>query len=569
MTGEHPNRIEPSSRTTREPDEQLSVETRGLGPHGDLHHTDGNRATITENVRSESISLRRNLWEVFLLFLLFFVHAGGPPPAINEAHYLCKAKNYWDPGWCANDMFVTSGKAHVVFYSTIGWLTKHFTLDTTAWIGRVIGWLFIAWGLQKLSWHVAPLPYASLLVGLIWIVGVEKADLAGEWIIGGIEAKVLAYGFVLLGLHQLARCRWHWVWPLLGAASAFHVLVGGWSVLAAVFAFLTSKPTWGDCRNQIVPLVIGGTISLGGIVPGLSTMRVEPSTAVAAANIYTYERIAHHLYPAAFSLKNYLQHGLLIAMTIAFASPLRNSTLRPLLLFGLGSVLIGVIGLLIGTLPAVAPDLAARLLRFYWFRSTDAFVPLVLALSTACWLQGQVRWKPSRIAASSIALVTIITFVFMFANRIRVAIPEATRQSLISFDSTKEAEYQRNVYRDWRKVCDWVSRNSSSSDVFLTSRHQQSFKWFAGRAEVVNWKDVPQDAESLLEWRRRMEEIFPRSLGSCRVTFSYRKLRQYRKKYNAQYIIIDKRLTTGNVPLVQVYPHSALSNTTFSIYSLP
>ena len=57
--------------------------------------------------------------------------------------------------------------------------------------------------------------------------------MAGEWMIGGLEAKGLAYVFVLLALGALARGRWRAVWPLLGAASAFHVLVGGWSVVAA------------------------------------------------------------------------------------------------------------------------------------------------------------------------------------------------------------------------------------------------------------------------------------------------------------------------------------------------
>ena len=44
--------------------------------------------------------------------------------------------------------------------------------------------------------------------------------------------------------------------------------------------------------------------------------------------------------------------------------------------FAVGAVAIALVGMVIGILPAYHPDLAARLLRLYWFRLTDAVVPL-------------------------------------------------------------------------------------------------------------------------------------------------------------------------------------------------
>src|SRR5690606_37270496 len=35
----------------------------------------------------------------------------------------------------------------------------------------------------------------------------------------------------------------------------------------------------------------------------------------------------------------------------------------------------------------------------------------------------------------------------------------------------------------------------------------QTFKWYAQRPEVVTWKDVPQDAESVIEWSRRLTRV--------------------------------------------------------------
>ena len=51
------------------------------------------------------------------------------------------------------------------------------------------------------------------------------------------------------------------------------------------------------------------------------------------------------------------------------------------------AVLIALVGLIIGTLPSVMPDVAAKLLRYYWFRLTGLReyqqVPFILAHVTA------------------------------------------------------------------------------------------------------------------------------------------------------------------------------------------
>src|SRR6187551_1664041 len=86
-------------------------------------------------------SLRFAAFEVIWIFLIFFLFAGSPPPDAGESHYLVKAKHYWNPEWCAGDQFLESFDTHVGFYWTLGWLTRFFSLDATAWIVRVLVWL--------------------------------------------------------------------------------------------------------------------------------------------------------------------------------------------------------------------------------------------------------------------------------------------------------------------------------------------------------------------------------------------------------------------------------------------
>ena len=61
----------------------------------------------------------------------------------------------------------------------------------------------------------------------------------------------------------------------------------------------------------------------------------------------------------------------------------------------------------------------------------------------------------------------------------------------------------------WLAACEWIRDHAPPDAVCLIPRHAQSFKWYAERADVVNWKDVPQDAAGVVEWRRRMQDVFP------------------------------------------------------------
>jgi hypothetical protein len=541
--------------------------------------------------------------ETGLIVLLFFVYAGDPPPAINEAHYLVLAKNFWQPDWCGGDLFAASNKPHVLFHATFGALTQWFSLGATAWIGRWIGWTMIAVALRRLVRVVSDRDYAILLVALIWIVGVERFNLAGEWVIGGIESKVPAYALVLAAMAQMAVGRWRWVWPLLGLASAFHVLVGGWAVVAAMVAYAANGRFRSPARDQILPLVIGGGIAMIGLVPGLRMSAADaPAESIQAATIYTYSRISHHLLPSSFPAHWYVRHASLAVVTLAVAWRFRrDARLAPLLWFAIGSGGIAIAGLLVGLLPAISPDLAARLLRYYWFRETDAILPLTLGLVVAAILRTD-RWPGSGLSEpmprsplasglgtplgrrfdaavlTAIVMVAITMFATSTIDNARRGIPVSCRFDQVTNRGAESYSEQREAFHDWLAVCDWVKRTMPEDEVLLTPRHQQTFKWYAERAEVANWKDVPQDAASLVQWHQRFFEIFPRRLGTVRVTVRYDDLRRYREKYGVDFMVVDRRVVGPSLPLVRVYPEADAddfadtnpdANATYAVYRLP
>jgi hypothetical protein len=77
----------------------------------------------------------QRLGEVVLIVLVFFTLAGDPPPHVNESHYLCRAKHFWDPAWSAGDMFLESSDTQIVFIWALGWITKWASLPQLPGLG--------------------------------------------------------------------------------------------------------------------------------------------------------------------------------------------------------------------------------------------------------------------------------------------------------------------------------------------------------------------------------------------------------------------------------------------------
>ena len=197
--------------------------------------------------------------------------------------------------------------------------------------------------------------------------------------------------------------------------------------------------------------------------------------------------------------------------------------------FTTGSVLIAIAGLGVGMLPAVAPELAAKLLRYYWFRLSDVAVPLMFALLVMRMATDQMRGF--RRCGFTLLLVAIAIDFHSSIDRMRMVDTAIGQQPLARLG-------QRCVDRGPTKGIPRLascmrlgSRRDGSgrslSDATIISR---LLSGMPSELKVVNWKDVPQDAKSLQEWYRRFREIFPERLGTVRSTIRYSDLREYQRK---------------------------------------
>jgi len=562
---------------------------------------------------------------VFLAVLGSFVlysALAAPVPAVNEPHYLCKAKHFWQPTWCANDFFLESTNAHTVFYSTVGSLTNWFTLTQTAWAGRImalailsVGWCAWLTPFTRCRW--SPLHIAWLFLALA-----ACGNFSGEWLIGGVEGKVFSYGFLFAAMAQIQSGRIVTAGALAGLAVAFHPVIGVWGILAVAGSWLIENRVWrirswmsGEgWRSSVIPGLLGLAAlilcALPGLIPvfKLLTESVPPQTKFAANFIQVYYRLAHHLDPMRFLPRAYACYALLLLLWgILILLGRRSEGQRRLDRLVAMAVLFAVAGIIIGWGPRPAPSMTwyaqrAALLKFYPFRLADVLVPLAVSAGLANWLYGLDRNAARRLIR--VALVPMACWYVFFCSRVTPDKPESEISSfafriglvllplllefgfarwrnlrqqqfslavsygmlfvvglLVAHSNVEVSRYSGTLRADWIDACQWVDQHLPADAMVHAPHNGWAFKWFGQRAEYVSFKDCPQDAAGIVEWNRRLNFLkrwFEEKYDD--EFYSAVELRDLRAKTGMTHILTDR---LGPLELEPIF-----KNGNFQVYDL-
>ena len=268
----------------------------------------------------------------------------------------------------------------------------------------------------------------------------------------------------------------------------------------------------------------------------------------------------------------FLRH---LALVIAWATlcwKLRRAESRRFHMFVAGAGVIACVGILIDQLTLASPEMyyspalqmSAGLLRFYWFRLSDALIPAGLALACGQVLRSQlVEGARQRWLIAAIVLVSLFVG-DAYLRRHADPRPDAVIQADVSEFDTQQR------FADWTAACRWINNHTEEDELVLTPRGQQTFKWYAERGEVVVWKDIPQDARGITEWWRLHNEVYPpevRSYGLVRHDIST--LQKLANDYGFRYIIIDRGKSTTLLNLQRVFPLRWDAASAYEVYLLP
>jgi len=480
------------------------------------------------------------------VFAVFCIHGAWPVPDVNEPYYLGKAIHYWNPDWIPNDSFLNSSDTHQVFYFAFGWLSIFLPPFALAWVGRLITWGLLACAWQRLSLTVLSRRWWSILTAALMVFLNSRFNMAGEWFVGGVEAKGFAFAAILFGLDSMLRNRWNRAWLFWGVASLFHVLVGGWAVLAGMIGWLCLQGDRPKILSMWPGLVGGFLLSLPSLIPSIGLSFGVDAAVVAESNrIYVFERLSHHLDPARFPINYVFRFTVILIIWLLLCRVKSGRPVdRRLQAFVNGSLAIAVSGTLIAIFTVHNTTLAATLLRFYWFRLADIAVPIGVSLMGASHILVAANSRPR---IGKILLIVTIGFAgFHLLNLLPVRlVPTKPRTIRMGFG--------------WWEACQWIATpgNVPSDARFLTPRMCQTFKWYARHSEVATRKDIPQDPNSIVNWWQRLEEIHGTDSGDPQdrwhtslTELDVGKLKRLCRKYGADYILT---VTQPRINLEVVY----------------
>lgn len=520
--------------------------------------------------------------EILAITLIFAATAAWPVPDVNEAVYVTKARHRVDTDWVAGDFFLDTPDGHGLFFLLFGPVAAALPLATAAWIGRVLGWLALAAGFRAAALPLVPvsptrspgagwagraggLP-ARLVAAGLFAVAVRTTTMAGEWVLGGCEAKVFAWAAVFAGVGGVARRRPAAAVFWFGLATALHPLVGGWAAIALA---VSMAGHWLVRRHAIDPsegpapggrdvmLVLGGLLLAAvGLVPalGLSTGADAAERAV-GIRTYVVERLHHHLLPRTFPEAMVARHVLAIVawwLLARLAAPLPAR--RRVEAFTAAAIGLAVAGWVIAAGEPFAPTAVLGLLRFYWFRLADIMVPFSLAVTAAAvWAddEGAARLLPGKPRLLQAAVVVLLVADLVLQSR---HWPWPGGGPPPRADAHVRAG-------DWADICEWVRGHTPPEAVFLTPRGAATFTWRTDRAEVVSWKNSPQDPRSLAEWRRRILECFSADgrltdMARSTATLGADRLREVADRYGASFAIVPTGPGVDDLPYRPIHANA-------------
>jgi len=494
-------------------------------------------------------------------------------PGINEPHYLSKAKHFWNPDWCRGDLFLDSSNTHLVFYQTLGLLTRTLTLEQTAWIGRAVALSLLAVGWTFLVSRLVPGLWSSLWSAWVFLALQAIGNYSGEWMIGGVEAKVFSYALVLWGLAFLINHRLNRAAFSAGLAVSFHPIVGIWSLACAGFAGIIS---WRRRRDQQTPsgrATAGKTLtaaalllvcSLPGLIPALRLISSDPARIRFQADfIQVSYRLKHHLDPMQFSKTAVLSY---VVLTLLWLVGRRWASLteheRWFARFVVGAISLAVLGWAVGFGPRPLKEMPfyefrVRLMKFYPFRLADVMVPLagsvVLVGVVQAWLFQERSLESPFFRHLRNGLAWLLFGGMMLFGLLW---PGAEKNT---------SRMDPHQLSDWRAACRWIAAETPRESLFLSlPSHSWAFKWYAERPEFVAYKDCPQDPAGIVEWNRRLLKISKWAKKNYRGGFSDEELQELQAATGATYLIANRSGPFERLSRIELEP--IYQNRSYRIY---
>ncbi|HHP7231838.1 MAG TPA: DUF6798 domain-containing protein [Xenococcaceae cyanobacterium] len=492
----------------------------------------------------------------------------------NEVDVLPLARQFVDPSWIAKDWYLNLDTNYRYLFQIIfGFLSVHLGFLVTSIIGRLVCYALVAWGIvllgQKLGLNSV---YLLLVTVVITYQGSWQGAIAGEWFVGGLEAKAVAYGLILIAIPLMLSRSYILMSLLLGLATSFHVLVGGWALVTTVgwLAFRPQERLLKLGKKIWLLLLIylaASAFALPAILHQLATASLPGN--ISPSFIYVFLRLPHHLNPFAWHPLLWLKFGIYFGLWIICIISLQQNAkvqgwnLETSARFELAEfTFIALIPFFAGMAIAFF-DVQGEWLQYYPFRFGDIMLPLTTCLLVACNLQSLFSRSSSKMRRFMAQYLGLQKHKLHF---LLVALLGCILFTQISLFTQRAIAYQdfpaqqQDVTPQWKLMSDWIHDHTAKEAIIISHPWQlANFTWMTERATIVKLKLFPQTSQSIVEYYERLNDLSAGALANIyfgEAELNQRKtvkaisagfshlntaqVRQLMMKYQANYFLTDE-----------------------------
>jgi hypothetical protein len=425
---------------------------------------------------------------------LLFV--GFVAPSANELTYLVLLKRFADPTYLGFDWTFGSGfDEFFLFTRLFSPLTRVFSLELLAWIGRVATWSAMAFGLLAIGRRLGARPIFSAIGLALWLGMNQSMGVGTTRIVAEFQASTVAYSFLIGGLALALGQKVPWAMLFAGLAFAFHPGVGLWGSSFLVLVLLGLRDTRRQAFRYLwVPVVA----ALPGVIPQVMSLFRSGLTA-GDANFIALQRIPHHADPFSFGERGPILFVAMLAFNLLLHWRWRQQFAHRLLglvqLLGLIPVVVGVVARIVGL---------SSFLILLPFRVLPALVPALFFLNLAALITSRnlrELWPfagndPLRRWQGAVGLAAIAGTLVLWNPVIRFA-------GIVSENAAAIAERDTDI----ESALQWTATGTPTDAVVLSPPDRDDLFYLSQRAQYVSWEAIPYDRVS--EWRRRLESVMP------------------------------------------------------------
>jgi len=482
-----------------------------------------------------------------LIFSILCINKLGFKLSGGEEQYLAMAKQFMYPSWIPNSFTLTEfAGTRIVFQFFVGLALKWADFEVVAFFARLINYALISIPLAMLYKRLR-FGYVLVFISFQLFVMSDQSLLGLEWMFNTFEPKTVAYIFLFYALNKVLDKQYSQAAIFLALSTHFHILVGGWFLVALVLHLLLLK----RIREGFRLILIYGLLCLPFAVYLFYGYFLDPppDTDVNLDWVYVYFRLPHHL--GIFKSSGYfMEHHFVGVILTALAlgaglwlfkkqtdSKLRMVNSLMLIMFG-----INLFFVLVAWVDHKLLDSSGGLmLKYYPFRTNSlaTFILFILLLNKAeNYLSGRSFYKP--VKQSVVGVFMLLTIVQGVNNVKRnLNFPEDVAFDEMAFHIKKHTD---------KKAVFMLTDIRHNSDLY------SSFGRKAERENFVVYKFVAAEKDKLLEWYKKYNVL-------STISGDINRLPEFLEDYEIDYVLSRKEYNH-----VQLKPE--YNNSTYYLYKV-